>query len=128
MHANYLATEHDRRCALAGVRLARSLAATNAMQPYVKAEYRPGPEATTDDDLLEFCRNYGATIFHPVGTCKMGSDAQAVVDARLRVHGVAGLRVVDCSIMPTIPSGNTAAPAVMVAEKASDMVLADATA
>jgi choline dehydrogenase len=125
MHANYLATELDRRCAVAGVKLARRLAGTNAMQPYVKAEYRPGPAATTDDDLLEFCRQWGATIFHPVGTCKMGSDSQSVVDARLRVHGVGGLRVVDCSMMPTIPSGNTAAPVVMVAEKASDLILAD---
>jgi choline dehydrogenase len=127
MHANYLATELDRRCALEGVKLARRIAATRAMQSYVKLEYRPGPSARSDEELLDFCRQWGATIFHPVGTCRMGADAQAVVDARLRVHGIAGLRVVDCSIMPTIPSGNTAAPVVMVAEKASDLILADAT-
>ena len=126
MHANYLATDDDRRCALAGVKLARRIAATEAMRPYVKSEYRPGAQASSDDDLLDFCRQWGATIFHPVGTCKMGSDAMAVVDARLRVHGAAGLRVVDASIMPTICSGNTAAPVVMIAEKASDMILADA--
>ncbi len=126
MHANYLATDDDRRCALAGVKFARRLASTNAMRPYVKSEYRPGAAATRDDDLLDFCRQWGATIFHPVGTCKMGNDASAVVDAALRVRGAAGLRVVDASIMPTICSGNTAAPVVMIAEKASDLILGDA--
>ena len=126
IQANYLATETDRRCMVAGVKLARALAATDAMKPYVAGEYRPGPEAKTDADLLEFVRNYGATIFHPVGTCRMGSDPMAVVDDRLKVHGVSGLRVVDCSIMPTLVSGNTHAPVVMVAEKASDLILEDA--
>jgi choline dehydrogenase len=126
MHANYLATDEDRRCALAGVRLARRIAATSPMCAYVKSEYRPGDAASSDDDLLEFCRQWGATIFHPVGTCKMGDDPAAVVDAKLRVHGATGLRVVDASIMPTICSGNTAAPVVMIAEKASDLILADA--
>jgi choline dehydrogenase len=123
---NYLSAELDRRCAIAGVRLARALAATGALKPYVAAEYRPGEETTSDDEILQFARNYGATIFHPVGTCKMGGDAMAVVDARLRVHGVGGLRVADCSIMPTLVSGNTHAPAVMIAEKASQMLLEDA--
>ncbi len=126
MQPNYLSTDEDRRCAVAGVRFARRLAATEAMRPYVLEEYRPGPEAVTDDDLLEFCRNYGATIFHPSGTCRMGSDPMAVVDDRLRVHGVGGLRVVDCSIMPTLVSGNTAAAVVMIAERASDLILGDA--
>ena len=80
--------------------------------------------AEPDEDLLEFARNYGATIFHPAGTCKMGTDPMAVVDPELRVRGVENLRVVDCSIMPTLVSGNTHAPVVMVAEKASDMILA----
>ena len=111
---------------VAAVKLARSLAATKAMQPYVAEEFKPGAGAKSDEDLLEFARNSGATIFHPSGTCKMGSDAMAVVDDRLRVHGVTGLRVVDCSIMPTLVSGNTHAPAVMIAEKASDMILEDA--
>jgi len=126
MQPNYLSTGLDRRSAIAGVRLARRLADTKALRPYVAAEYRPGPEAKSDDDLLDFARNYGATIFHPSGTCKMGSDPMAVVDERLRVRGVSGLRVVDCSVMPTLVSGNTHAPAVMIAEKASDLIVEDA--
>ena len=126
MQPNYLSTELDRRCAVAGVRLARSLAATEALKPYVAEEYRPGAQAQSDEELLEFARNYGATIFHPSGTCKMGSDPRAVVDDRLRVQGLTGLRVVDCSIMPTLVSGNTHAPVVMIAEKASELILEDA--
>jgi choline dehydrogenase len=126
MRPNYLATELDRRCAVAGVKLARALAATDALRPYVAEEYRPGVLARTDEELLEFARNYGATIFHPCGTCKMGDDPLAVVDERLRVRGLAGLRVVDCSIMPALTSGNTHAPVVMIAEKASDLILEDA--
>ena len=126
MRPNYLSTELDRRFAVAGIRLARKLAMTKALQPYVAEEYRPGERAQSDDDLLEFARNYGATIFHPSGTCKMGRDAMAVVDDELRVHGVSGLRVVDCSIMPTLTSGNTHAPVVMIAEKASDLILKEA--
>ncbi len=125
MQPNYLSTELDRRTALAGVQAARAIAASAAMRPYVKREVKPGPEATNDADLLEFCRNHGATIFHPSGTCKMGNDPLAVVDARLRVHGLAGLRVIDCSAMPTLVSGNTNAPAVMMAEKAVDMIRED---
>ncbi len=126
MRPNYLSTELDRRCAVAGVRLARALAATASLQPYVAEEYRPGPAAESDDELLEFARNSGATIFHPSGTCKMGADPMAVVDERLRVRGIAGLRVVDCSIMPTLVSGNTHAPVVTIAEKAADLILDDA--
>ena len=125
MRPNYLSTDFDRRCAVEGMKFARRLAATPALLPYISGEYRPGAGAITDDDLLEFAREYGATIFHPSGTCKMGVDMMSVVDERLRVHGVQGLRVVDCSVMPTLVSGNTNAPVVMIAEKASDMVLAD---
>ncbi|VTU21910.1 Choline dehydrogenase [Variovorax sp. PBL-H6] len=128
MQPNYLATERDRATAVAGVRAARAIAASPAMRPYVKREVKPGPDATSDADLLEFCRDNGATIFHPSGTCRMGADRMAVVDARLRVHGVGGLRVVDCSVMPTLVSGNTNAPAVMMAEKAVDLIREDATA
>ena len=125
MQPNYLSAEIDRRTAVAGMKVARALAAAPAMRPYVLEEYKPGPAARTDAELLEFARNNGATIFHPVGTCKMGSDALAVVDERLRVHGVAGLRVVDCSIMPTLTSGNTNLPVIMIAEKAAAMILED---
>ncbi len=132
MQPNYLTTAEDQRCAIAAVRYARKLAATAPMRAYVAEEIRPGAalDSTRDYDVLEFCRDHGATIFHPSGTCRMGDDddAAAVVDARLRVRGVDGLRVVDCSIMPTLTSGNTNAPVVMIAEKASDMILADAVA
>ena len=126
MQPNYLSTDLDRRTAVAGVKAARAIAQSAAMRPLVKREVKPGPEAGDDAALLEFCRNNGATIFHPSGTCKMGHDAMAVVDARLRVHGVPGLRVIDCSVMPTLVSGNTNGPIVMMAEKAVDMIREDA--
>ncbi len=126
MKANYLSSETDRICAVEAIKYARRLAATEAMRPYLVEEYRPGFSVRTDDEILGFAREYGATIFHPSGTCKMGADSLAVTDQRLRVHGIGTLRVVDCSIMPTLVSGNTHAPAVMIAEKASDMILADA--
>lgn len=126
MRPNYLSSETDRLCAVESIKYARKLAATEALKPYLASEYAPGAAIHSDDDILEFARGNGATIFHPVGTCKMGSDPMAVTDARLRVHGLAGLRVVDCSIMPTLTSGNTHAPAVMIAEKASDLILEDA--
>ena len=130
MQANYLSTQADRETLIAGIRLARRLAATGALSPYVKCEYRPGPDVESDADLLEFARNTGGTIFHPSGTCKMGEarDRHAVVDPELRVHGVEGVRVVDCSIMPTLTSGNTNVPVIMIAEKAADLILRDANA
>jgi choline dehydrogenase len=126
MQPNYLSTDLDRRTAVAAVKAARAIAAAPAMQPYVKREVKPGPEAGDDAALLAFCRDQGATIFHPSGTCRMGYDAMAVLDQRLRVQGVPGLRVIDCSAMPTLVSGNTNAAAVMMAEKASDMIRQDA--
>lgn len=126
MQPNYLSTELDRCTTVAGMKAARAIAASSAMRPYVKREVKPGPEASDDAALLEFARNHGATIFHPTGTCRMGTDARAVVDARLRVRGTSGLRVIDCSVMPTLVSGNTNAPAVMLAEKAADMIRDDA--
>ncbi len=129
MQANYLSTQADRETLLAGIRLARRLAATGELSPYVKAEYRPGPAAQSDADLLEFAKNTGGTIFHPSGTCKMGDAARdplTVVDHELRVHGLDGLRVVDCSIMPTLTSGNTNVPVIMIAEKAAYLILRDA--
>lgn len=130
MQPNYLSAELDRRTAVAGVKFARRIASTEPMKSLMKREYRPGHEARTDDEILHFCREYGATIFHPSGTAKMGqvSDPMAVVDARLKVHGIEGLRVVDASIMPTLVSGNTNVPVVMVAERASEFILEDARA
>jgi choline dehydrogenase len=122
----YLTAEADCRTAVAALKFARRLAAAAALKPYLAEEYRPGSECASDEDLLDFARNHGATIFHPVGTCRMGADAHAVVDHRLRVNGVTGLRVIDASIMPTLVSGNTNAPTVMIAEKGAAMILADA--
>src|SRR5262249_10288275 len=96
MRPNYLATEKDRLCAVAAIKYARKLAATDALKPYLADEYKPGAGVRSDDEILEFARENGATIFHPSGTCKMGSDPMAVTDASLRVHGIGGLRVVDC--------------------------------
>ncbi len=121
--ANYLATETDREVLLAGMRLVREVAKHKEFAQYVKREFLPGPDIDSDADLSAYAKAKGTTIFHPCGTCKMGSDAKAVVDERLKVHGIAGLRVVDASIMPTMTSGNTNAPTIMIAEKASDMVL-----
>lgn len=123
---NYLATLTDQQTLVEGMKLARRLAATRALSPYIVEELVPGPPAQTDAELLESARSTATTIYHPVGTCKMGTDPRAVVDARLRVRGVRGLRVVDASIMPTLVSGNTNAPAVMIGEKAAAMILEDA--
>ncbi|MEK9960592.1 MAG: GMC oxidoreductase, partial [Rhodobiaceae bacterium] len=102
--------------------------AADPVAAMITGEHAPGPHIAEDDDaaILEWARNTATTIYHPTGTCKMGSDPMAVVDARLRVHGIDGLRVADASIMPVITSGNTNAPAIMIGEKASDMVLEDA--
>jgi choline dehydrogenase len=123
--ANYLATATDRRCTTAAIAFARKLAATAPLSGYVAAEVMPGPDYVTAAELLAFARQHGATIFHPVGTCRMGTDDAAVVDPRLLLRGIDGLWVADCSIMPTLPSGNTYVPAIMVGEKASDMILED---
>ncbi|HIE75268.1 MAG TPA: choline dehydrogenase, partial [Gammaproteobacteria bacterium] len=125
MHPGYLSTEQDQQAIVAALRVARRIAAQPALAHYIVDEYKPGLSLERDDELLEFARDTGVTIFHPSGTCRMGADDDAVVDCTLKVRGVAGLRVVDCSIMPTLVSGNTHAPAVMIAEKASDLILAD---
>jgi choline dehydrogenase len=124
MVANYLATEYDRDISVAAVKFARKIAQTEPLKSLITREIKPN-NPQSDADLLEFCRNNGATIFHPTGTCQMGpdSDPMAVLDSELRVRGVMGLRVVDCSAMPTLPSGNTNWPAVMMAEKAADLIL-----
>ncbi len=125
MQPNYLATAHDQRVLVAGIRLARRLAATRSLAPYVRREYRPGPAAQSDAALLEFARDTAGTIFHPSGTCRMGTDALAVVDPALRVHGLERLRVIDCSVMPTLTSGNTNLPVIMIAEKAAALILGE---
>ncbi|MBO9557707.1 MAG: GMC family oxidoreductase N-terminal domain-containing protein [Caulobacter sp.] len=124
---NYLATWEDRDVAIASLRWARRIIDQPAMARFAPQEFRPGPDAQTDEDLLAAAKALGTTIFHPVGTAAMGpaNDAWAVVDARLRVRGLQGLRVVDASVMPAITSGNTNAPTVMIAEKGAAMILED---
>ncbi len=126
IYPNYLATPLDQETLVAGMKLSRKLAATRALSPFIVEELDPGPEVRTDEQLLEHARNTATTIYHPVGTCKMGIDSWAVVDPRLRVRGIAGLRVADASVMPTLVSGNTNAPTIMIGEKAAAMILEDA--
>src|SRR6201992_4344201 len=123
---NYLATETDRAAFIDGLKILRNILAQPAMKPFCVDEVYPGAKVVSDADLLEFCRNTGSTVYHPTSTCRMGGDPLAVVDQRLRVRGLEGLRVVDASIMPDLMSGNTNAPTIMIAEKASDMILEDA--
>src|SRR6185503_10501645 len=120
---NYLSTPEDRKVAVDGMRFTRRIMASRALQKYEPEEFKPGPKANTDKELEKAAGELGTTIFHPVGTCKMGSDPLAVVDDCLRVHGVDRLRVVDASVMPRITSGNTNAPTYVIAEKASRMIL-----
>ena len=125
IHPNYLSTQLDCDTIVKGVRIAREIAGCAPLTSKISEEFRPGAGAVSDDELLDWVRGTATTIYHPTGTCKMGSDASAVVDARLRVRGIEGLRVADCSIMPEIVSGNTNAPAIMIGEKASAMMRED---
>lgn len=122
---NFMTTQYDCDVMLAGTKLTRKLMAAAPMAPFVAEEYKPGSAVQTDEELIEFVRGYSQTIFHPVGTCSMGQGPDAVVDERLRVYGTAGLRVVDASIMPLLVSGNTNAGAIMIGEKAADMIRED---
>jgi choline dehydrogenase-like flavoprotein len=122
---NYLSHPDDMATLLKGVKAARKVLADGAFDPYRGEEIFPGQAVQSDEELCKFIRRKAGTIYHPVGTCKMGHDAMAVVDSRLRVHGIAGLRVVDASIMPTLIGGNTNAPTVVIAEKAASMILAE---
>ncbi len=126
IRANYLSAEHDIRTIVAALRMIRKIAAQPGLAQHIVRETRPGPAASSDDALLDHARATGQTSYHPIGTCRMGADARAVVDARLKVHGIDGLRVCDASIMPTMVASNTNAPSIMIGEKASDLVLADA--
>jgi len=121
-----LSTATDRDIAVKAIKVTRKIASSQALGSLISEEHVPGPAVRTDEELLEYARNRSQTIYHPVGTCKMGADPMAVVDARLRLHGIEGLRVVDASIMPTLVSGNTNAPTIMIGEKAADMILEDA--
>ena len=120
---NYLSASNDVLTLVAGVRLVRRILAAPAMADCMVGETYPGPAAESDADIVDALRLTGTTGYHPVGTCRMGSDANAVVDPMLRVIGVTGLRVVDASVMPTVPTGNTNAPTAMVAEKGADLIL-----
>ncbi len=125
---NFLSSPSDAELTLRAIRIARAVMTSPAMAPLQVSEIAPGEALTRDDEILDWVRRAAETTYHPVGTCRMGKDAMAVVDPQLRVHGIEGLRVADASIMPTITSGNTNAPAVMIGEKAADMVLKQAAA
>jgi choline dehydrogenase len=124
---NFLSAPIDAEITARAVRIARAIMTAPAMAPLQLSELAPGRERTTDDEILDWVRKAAETTYHPVGTCKMGSDPTAVVDAELRVHGLAGLRVADASIMPTLTSGNTNAPSIMIGEKAAEMMRKAAT-
>ncbi|MDP6190904.1 MAG: GMC oxidoreductase, partial [Gammaproteobacteria bacterium] len=130
LHPNYLATKLDQDTIVAGIKVARAIARQQPLQALIVAEHGPGPSVAEDDDaaILAWARDTATTIYHPTGTCKMGVDQESVVDPRLRVHGIEGIRVADASIMPDIVSGNTNAPAIMIGEKAAAMILEDAQA
>jgi choline dehydrogenase len=122
---NYLSTPEDRAVAARSMRFTRRIMAAAALAKYSPEEWRPGPAAQSDAELVNAAGDLGTTIFHPVGTCRMGGDALAVVDDRLRVHGIEGLRVIDASVMPRITSGNTNAPTYMIAERGAEFILSD---
>lgn len=119
---NYWSDPHDRKMSLEGLKIAREILSQDALKPYVMAERLPGPKVVSDDDLFDYACANAKTDHHPVGTCRMGTDAMAVVDLELKVRGLEGLRVCDSSIMPRVPSCNTNAPTIMVGEKGADII------
>ena len=122
---NYLSTESDQKIAIESIKVARKIANASPLKQHILDEFVPGGSLVSDEDLLEAAKNNSQSIYHPVGTCKMGNDKNSVVDDQLKVYGVKGLRVVDASIMPELVSGNTNAPTMMIAEKAAEMILSD---
>jgi choline dehydrogenase len=125
---NFLSSPIDAEITARAIRIARAIMTAPAMAHLQVTEIVPGASRTTDNEILDWVKQAAETTYHPVGTCKMGSDIMAVVDAQLRVHGIGGLRVADASIMPTLTSGNTNAPSIMIGEKAADMMLRHAAA
>jgi choline dehydrogenase len=123
---NFLKSDYDMQALIFGIRMCRKIAAQRALAPYIAEEIAPGTQFTSDAELADVIRANGVSNHHPVGTCRMGHGTNAVVDPRLRVHGVAGLRVADASVMPAIIAGNTNAPTIMIGEKAAAMILDDA--
>jgi choline dehydrogenase-like flavoprotein len=123
---NFLSAQIDRDSLVGGMKAARRIVGQPAMRPFIDAEVSPGPDVESDEQWLDFARHNGQTIYHPIGTCRMGSDPAAVTDARLRVNGLMGVRVVDASVMPKMVSGNTQAAVMMVAERGAEMILEDA--
>ena len=123
---NYLSDPADAQVLIAGMRFTREIFAAPAIAAYSVIETLPGRDVQTDGELLDYARGFGNTIYHPVGTCRMGQGPSAVVDERLRVHGIGGLRVIDASVMPTLTTGNTNAPTIMIGEKGAAMIREDA--
>jgi choline dehydrogenase len=122
VHPHYLTAETDQQTIVAGLKLCRQLLAEAALAQFAESEFLPGPTVQSDAELLDFARRRGGTVYHPTSTCKMGTNAMAVVDPDLRVRGVTGLRVADASIMPTVVSGNTNAATIMIGERCAELV------
>ena len=122
---NYLSDPNDIRVTMAGIGFTRNIFAHMPIAQHSAKETLPGPAIQSEDALLDYARQFGTTIYHPVGTCRMGDGSNALVDSRLRVHGLQGLRVIDASVMPTLTTGNTNAPTIMIAEKGADMIKQD---
>ena len=122
---NYLSEPYDREVSIRGLKLVQDILAQDALKPYILAERLPGPDIQTDEDYFNFICVHSKTSHHCAGTCRMGSDADAVLDPRLRFNGIEGLRVADASVMPTVNSSNTNAPSIMIGEKAADMIKQD---
>jgi len=123
---NYFTTHTDELALLGGTRHVRKILSQPALAPYSLGEISPGPDISSDAEVLDYARKFGNTLYHPVGTARMGMDPRAVVDSRLRVHGIEGLRVIDASVMPTPTTGNTNAPTIMIGEKGAAMIREDA--